>query len=53
MLISVPTAFLTTKLAQLGATDLWIGLKSSNHEGFFWSDGKPRLYTNWGKTASI
>ncbi|XP_075877945.1 macrophage mannose receptor 1-like [Nelusetta ayraudi] len=55
-LVSIPTrriqAFLTTKLAQLGATDLWIGLRSTNHEGFFWSDGKPRLYINWGKTTN-
>lgn len=48
----VPTAFLTTQLAQL-PTDLWIGLKSTNKEGYYWIDGKARQYTNWGITASI
>lgn len=46
------TAFLITKMAQLGSTDLWIGLNSLNDDGFFWSDGKARAYTNWGISAS-
>lgn len=51
--VFLPTAFLTTKLAQLPATDLWIGLKSTNYEGFYWIGGKARQYTNWGIMASI
>lgn len=46
------TAFLITKMAQLGSTDLWIGLNSLNNDGFFWSDGKARKYTNWGISVS-
>uniref|UniRef100_A0A674P6A3 Mannose receptor, C type 1b n=1 Tax=Takifugu rubripes TaxID=31033 RepID=A0A674P6A3_TAKRU len=41
-------SFLTTKMAELSATNLWIGLNSLNQDGFYWTDGKPRQYTNWG-----
>ncbi|XP_033959747.1 macrophage mannose receptor 1-like isoform X1 [Pseudochaenichthys georgianus] len=41
-------AFLTTKMAEISTTDLWIGLNSLKQDGFFWTDGKKRLYTNWG-----
>ncbi|XP_056277836.1 macrophage mannose receptor 1b isoform X2 [Pseudoliparis swirei] len=51
-LASIPTrrvqAFLTTKTAEIATTDLWIGLIALKQEGFFWSDGKARKYTNWG-----
>ncbi|XP_040911919.1 macrophage mannose receptor 1-like [Toxotes jaculatrix] len=51
-LVSVPTrrvqAFLTTKMVDVATTDLWIGLNGINKDGFYWTDGKPRRYTNWG-----
>ncbi|XP_023259418.1 macrophage mannose receptor 1-like [Seriola lalandi dorsalis] len=51
-LVSIPTrrvqAFLITKMAEVANTDLWIGLNGIKHDGFYWTDGKPRRYTNWG-----
>ncbi|XP_014899448.1 macrophage mannose receptor 1-like isoform X1 [Poecilia latipinna] len=51
-LVSIPTrqvqAFLITKMLTAANTDLWIGLNSLSQDGFFWSDGKTRQYTNWG-----
>ncbi|XP_037537285.1 macrophage mannose receptor 1 [Nematolebias whitei] len=51
-LVSISTrqvqAFLTMNLLDVPNTDLWIGLNSLNQEGFFWTDGKTRQYTNWG-----
>ncbi|XP_028282934.1 macrophage mannose receptor 1b isoform X2 [Parambassis ranga] len=51
-LVSIPTrhvqAFLTTKMADGISTDLWIGLNSLKQDGFYWTDGKSRQYTNWG-----
>uniref|UniRef100_A0A8C4NYA1 Mannose receptor, C type 1b n=1 Tax=Dicentrarchus labrax TaxID=13489 RepID=A0A8C4NYA1_DICLA len=36
----------------LATTDLWIGLNSLKQDGFYWTDGKPRRYTNWGYSVS-
>ncbi|XP_029309190.1 macrophage mannose receptor 1-like [Cottoperca gobio] len=51
-IVSIPTrrvqAFLTTKLIEKTTRDLWIGLNSFRQDGFYWSDGKARQYTNWG-----
>ncbi|XP_051266208.1 macrophage mannose receptor 1 [Dicentrarchus labrax] len=51
-LVSIPTrrvqAFLITRMAEVATTDLWIGLNSLKQDGFYWTDGKPRRYTNWG-----
>ncbi|XP_020490895.2 macrophage mannose receptor 1-like [Labrus bergylta] len=51
-LVSVPTrreqAFLITRVAELASGDVWIGLNSLNQDGYFWTDGKKRKYTNWG-----
>nr|XP_046265197.1 macrophage mannose receptor 1-like [Scatophagus argus] len=51
-LVSIPTrrvqAFMITKMAEVAATDLWIGLNSLKQDGFYWTDGKARKYTNWG-----
>nr|XP_020447068.1 macrophage mannose receptor 1-like [Monopterus albus] len=51
-LVSIPTrrvqAFLIIQMAKAAATDLWIGLNSVQQDGFYWTDGKPRRYTNWG-----
>lgn len=33
-------------------TDLWIGLNGLNQDGFYWTDGKARKYTNWGISVS-
>ncbi|XP_076004152.1 macrophage mannose receptor 1b isoform X2 [Genypterus blacodes] len=42
-------AFLITALGDVAATsDVWIGLSSLGDEEFFWTNGKPRRYTNWG-----
>uniref|UniRef100_A0A3Q3KWV0 Mannose receptor, C type 1b n=1 Tax=Mastacembelus armatus TaxID=205130 RepID=A0A3Q3KWV0_9TELE len=53
-LVSIPTrrvqAFLITKMAEVATTDLWIGLNSIKQDGYFWTDGKPRRYTNWGNS---
>lgn len=46
------SAFLTTKMAEIGITDLWIGLNSLKQDGFYWTDGKKRQYTNWGYSVS-
>uniref|UniRef100_A0A8C6TG71 Mannose receptor, C type 1b n=1 Tax=Neogobius melanostomus TaxID=47308 RepID=A0A8C6TG71_9GOBI len=50
-LASIPTrdvqAFLTIKMAAATPIDLWIGLHSIQHDEFYWTDGKPRKYTNW------
>lgn len=45
-------AFLTTKMADIGTTDLWIGLNALKQDGFFWTDGKTRKYTNWGYSVN-
>ncbi|XP_068593729.1 macrophage mannose receptor 1b [Cebidichthys violaceus] len=51
-LASIPTrrvqAFLTTKMAETANTDMWIGLSAFKQDGFYWTDGKARKYTNWG-----
>ncbi|XP_029970822.1 macrophage mannose receptor 1-like isoform X2 [Salarias fasciatus] len=41
-------AFLVTKLIDVSNTDMWIGLNSINQDGYYWSDGKSRQFTNWG-----
>ena len=47
------TAFLITKMSEQAVTkDLWIGLNGLNQEGFYWTDGKARQYTNWGTSVS-
>uniref|UniRef100_A0A3Q1CBQ5 Mannose receptor, C type 1b n=1 Tax=Amphiprion ocellaris TaxID=80972 RepID=A0A3Q1CBQ5_AMPOC len=45
--------FLTTKLVDITATDLWIGLNAVKQDGFYWTDGKSRKYTNWGYSVSM
>ncbi|XP_069548457.1 macrophage mannose receptor 1-like [Brachyistius frenatus] len=51
-LVSIPSrsvqAFLVTKMADMPTIDLWIGLSSLSKDGFYWTDGKARQYTNWG-----
>uniref|UniRef100_A0A673AFI2 Macrophage mannose receptor 1-like n=1 Tax=Sphaeramia orbicularis TaxID=375764 RepID=A0A673AFI2_9TELE len=51
-LVSIPNrqvqAFLITRMAEMANSDLWIGLHSIRKDEFFWTDGKPRKYTNWG-----
>ncbi|XP_076601688.1 macrophage mannose receptor 1b [Chaetodon auriga] len=51
-LVSIPTrrvqAFLITRMAAAPSSDLWIGLNCLKQDGFYWTDGKPRRYTNWG-----
>uniref|UniRef100_UPI003AB09028 macrophage mannose receptor 1-like n=1 Tax=Centroberyx gerrardi TaxID=166262 RepID=UPI003AB09028 len=41
-------AFLITQMAEAATTDLWIGLNSLRGDEFYWTDGRPRRYTNWG-----
>lgn len=45
-------AFLITKMAAASTPDLWIGLNSLKQDGFYWTDGKKRKYTNWGYSVS-
>ncbi|MED6232568.1 hypothetical protein ATANTOWER_032477 [Ataeniobius toweri] len=51
-LVSIPTrqvqSFLISKMLTAAHADLWIGLSSLRQDGFFWTDGKTRQYTNWG-----
>ncbi|XP_041804377.1 macrophage mannose receptor 1-like [Chelmon rostratus] len=42
--------FLTTILAEAPTTDLWIGLHNINGNPFYWTDGRPMRYSNWGLT---
>ncbi|XP_034558608.1 macrophage mannose receptor 1-like isoform X2 [Notolabrus celidotus] len=55
-LVSIPTrreqAFLITRMAESNTADLWIGLNSLKQDGFYWTDGKRRKYTNWGYSRS-
>jgi len=46
------SAFFTTKMADVLSTNLWIGLNSLRQDGFFWTDGAKREYTNWGYSVS-
>ncbi|KAJ0011983.1 hypothetical protein NQD34_012958 [Periophthalmus magnuspinnatus] len=50
-LVSIPSryvqVFLTTRMAEATSTDLWIGLNSVKQDEYYWTDGKPRKYTNW------
>lgn len=39
-------------MAELSANNLWIGLNSLSQDGFYWTDGKARQYTNWGYSVS-
>lgn len=39
-------------MAEEAAMDLWIGLNARQQDGFYWTDGKPRSYTNWGYSVS-
>ncbi|CAL8279713.1 unnamed protein product [Lota lota] len=45
-------AFLLTRMAEAAPGDLWIGLNSLDKGEFFWTDGRPRRYTNWGFNVS-
>ncbi|XP_063741471.1 macrophage mannose receptor 1-like isoform X2 [Eleginops maclovinus] len=40
--------FLTTEMAEAPTKDLWIGLLRINKLSFYWTDGRPMRYTNWG-----
>uniref|UniRef100_A0A8C3ALH3 Mannose receptor, C type 1b n=1 Tax=Cyclopterus lumpus TaxID=8103 RepID=A0A8C3ALH3_CYCLU len=40
--------FLTAKLAEAPATDLWIGLYNVRGAPFLWTDGRPMRYNYWG-----
>ncbi|XP_012711245.2 macrophage mannose receptor 1 isoform X1 [Fundulus heteroclitus] len=55
-LVSIPTrqvqVFLTTRMNPAIHMDLWIGLNSLRQDGFYWTDGKTRQYTNWGYSKS-
>nr|XP_046265193.1 macrophage mannose receptor 1-like isoform X2 [Scatophagus argus] len=55
-LASIPSrhvqVFLTTMMAEAPATDLWIGLHNTEGNPFYWTDGQPMQYTNWGSTPN-
>uniref|UniRef100_UPI0037E78EBA macrophage mannose receptor 1-like n=1 Tax=Semicossyphus pulcher TaxID=241346 RepID=UPI0037E78EBA len=40
--------FLITTMAEATTTDLWIGFHNINGFKFYWTDGRPRPYQNWG-----
>uniref|UniRef100_UPI003AAF93A9 macrophage mannose receptor 1-like n=1 Tax=Centroberyx gerrardi TaxID=166262 RepID=UPI003AAF93A9 len=39
--------FLIIQMAE-ASTDLWIGMNSLHGDGLYWTDGRPKRYTNWG-----
>lgn len=39
-------------MAEIATTDLWVGLNSLKQDGFYWTDGKAKKYTNWGYSVS-
>ncbi|KAM8728032.1 macrophage mannose receptor 1-like isoform 2-T2 [Acanthopagrus schlegelii] len=45
--------FLTVAMAKAPTTDLWIGMNSRNDRQFYWTDGKPTQYNNWGFTHHL
>lgn len=46
------SVFLTTTMAKATTTDLWIGLNSVAGSRFYWTDGRPMRYNNWGSAVS-
>ncbi|XP_047444532.1 macrophage mannose receptor 1-like [Mugil cephalus] len=40
--------FLMSQMADANARDLWIGLRSFEGKEFYWTDGRPRSYVNFG-----
>ncbi|XP_042353414.1 macrophage mannose receptor 1-like [Plectropomus leopardus] len=38
--------FLMSQMADTPTTDLWIGFRSSDSRGFYWTDGQPRRYVS-------
>ncbi|XP_071348975.1 macrophage mannose receptor 1-like isoform X1 [Trachinotus anak] len=40
--------FLSAELAKAPTTDLWIGLHNQHGIRFYWTDGRPMRYNNWG-----
>lgn len=45
--------FLTTAMAEAPNTDLWIGATNANGNQFYWTDGRPMNYRNWGNLVSV
>lgn len=44
--------FLITAMAEAPNTDLWIGATNVNRYQFYWTDGRPMNYRNWGTPVS-
>uniref|UniRef100_A0A3Q3K3C2 Mannose receptor, C type 1b n=1 Tax=Monopterus albus TaxID=43700 RepID=A0A3Q3K3C2_MONAL len=44
--------FLSTQMAEAPTIDLWIGLHNTHGGSFYWTDGRPMRYTNWGSEVS-
>ncbi|XP_026229722.1 macrophage mannose receptor 1-like isoform X2 [Anabas testudineus] len=40
--------FLSMEMAKAPTTDLWIGLHNIRGYQFYWTDGRPNRYNNWG-----
>ncbi|XP_047445392.1 macrophage mannose receptor 1-like [Mugil cephalus] len=40
--------FLTNKMVEAPTTNLWIGLHNTHDSSYYWTDGQPRRYNNWG-----
>ncbi|XP_073347649.1 macrophage mannose receptor 1-like [Pagrus major] len=51
-LASIPSqrvqVFLTAAMIEAPTTDLWIGMNNRNERRYYWTDGKPVRYNNWG-----
>ncbi|XP_069013849.1 macrophage mannose receptor 1-like [Embiotoca jacksoni] len=41
-------AFLTSKMAKEPVTDLWIGFTNKGSNSYYWTEGRPVRYRNWG-----
>lgn len=44
--------FLSMEMAKAPTTDLWIGLHNIHDSQFYWTDGRPMRYNNWGSEVS-
>nr|XP_020447208.1 macrophage mannose receptor 1-like [Monopterus albus] len=45
--------FLSTQMAEAPTIDLWIGLHNTHGGSFYWTDGRPMRYTNWGSEGRL
>uniref|UniRef100_A0A7N6ADX3 Mannose receptor, C type 1b n=1 Tax=Anabas testudineus TaxID=64144 RepID=A0A7N6ADX3_ANATE len=52
MTLETRKLFLSMEMAKAPTTDLWIGLHNIRGYQFYWTDGRPNRYNNWGSDVS-